>query len=150
MKLLYMKNDCLCASPFREDYHRRILDYCETAAIKHIFISGRIEDKESSQLFLKACEQAGIEVILSPWKDDIEKIPALMDQVSLYIYLMGNWNAVNGMAFEIDTQKRSSRIIYMDLFLKHIKYVNAENLEEELNELLHDILHSHKKSNQYH
>ena len=150
MKLLYMKNDCFCSSPFLAEYQNRILDYCEQEEISHIFISGWMENKESGELFLEVCEDSGIEVILSPWTDKIEGIPGTMNLNSLFLYGVGRWKAHEGVSFYIDTDQHSSQPIYMDLFLKQVKYVDAENLEEELHELLHDILRSHKKSNQYH
>lgn len=149
MKFLYIGDTYLRSLPFLETMKKRLFAFARKENVTHIFISGKHTSGKYAKAFAEQCDELGIVMMQSPaaipWgkgecsvTDDVLQLPS-----GAVIY------PENGTVVYGDSERMHWQRIYFQLFLMHDYKINSDSLEDELSELLHDIMHLHKKTNHY-
>lgn len=150
MKFLYLDDACLGSTPFSEKMIKRMLAFAQKEDVTHIFISRQEQHDDDHEAFANQCHQLGITVIYSaapiPWGSE----EGTVTDDCLQLPNGTTYYPEPGIAFYGDSELMRIRRMYFHLFLTHEDTNNPDSLEDELSELLHDIMHLHKKTNHYH
>lgn len=149
MKFLYIGDTYLRSLPFLDTMKNRLFAFAQKEGITHIYISGKDTSKKYVKAFADQCEQAKITMIQSPamvpWGDE----EAMISDVCLHTPDGHLFTPEYGCALYGNSEIMRLQRVYFQMFLMHDYKSNADSLEDELSELLHDIMHLHKKTNHY-
>lgn len=149
MKFIYIDDTYLKISPFLETMKNRMFSFCEREHISHILLSMPNEKNKEIVAFLEQCQKRDISLIQSPAVIDWDNFQGVLTPTAFYIKDGNVLYPYSGSVIYGNTNDREYQRIYFEMFLSHDYKFNPDSLENELSELLHDILHLHKKTNQY-
>jgi len=149
MKFIYIDDSYFKSSSFLEAMKKRMFSFCEREHISHILLSCGDDTKDAVSAFLKQCQKRDISLIQSPAVIDWGKLQGILTPTAFHIKDGDTLYPYSGCAVFGNSNSKDYQRVYFEMFLAHDGKLNADSLESELSELLHDILHLHKKTNQY-
>lgn len=149
MKFIYIDDTYLKDSPFLETMRSRMFSFCEREHITHILLSMPEKNKKGIGAFLNQCKKRDISLIQSPAVIDWDSFQGILTPTAFYIKDGTILYPYSGSALYGNSTHKQYQRIYFEMFLSHDYIFNPDSLENELGELLHDILHLHKKTNRY-
>ena len=149
MKFLYIGDSYLRSIPFLETMKKRLFSFEQIYGVTHIYISGKNTSGKYVKSFAQQCEQLDITMIRSPAVIPWGGREATLTDEFLRLQDEDINVPENGCAIFGDSEQMRLQRIYFQLFLMHDYTMNPDSLEDELSELLHDIMHLHKKTNHY-
>lgn len=149
MKFIYIDDSYLRTSSFLETMKKRMFSFCEREHISHILLSMPNKENQAAAAFKEQCRKRDISLIQSPAVVDWGSIQGILTPTAFYIKDGEILYPYSGSVIYGNTNYKKYQRIYFEMFLSHDCLMNPDSLENELSELLHDILHLHKKTNQY-
>lgn len=149
MKFIYIDDTYLKSSPFLETMKHRMFSFCEREHISHILLSMPDKRNKEAAAFLEQCRKRDISLIESPAVIDWGSFQGILTPTAFYIKDGTILYPYSGSALYGNSTYKQYQRVYFEMFLTHDYNLNPDSLENELGELLHDILHLHKKTNHY-
>lgn len=149
MKFLYIGDSYLRSVPFLDTMKKRLFAFAQKEGVTHIYVSGNNTSNQYVKAFADQCEQLNITLVRSPAIMDWGNQKATVSEEGLCLPDESVYIPEHGSALYGDNERLRIQCIYLQMFLMHDYKNNADSLEDELSELLHDIMHLHKKTNHY-
>ncbi len=132
-----------------ETMRNRMFSFCEREHISHILVSMPSEANKEAIAFKEQCRKRDISFIQSPAVIDWGTVQGILTPTAFYMKDGEILYPYSGSVIYGNTSQKQYQRIYFEMFLSYDNGLNQDSFENELSELLHDILHLHKKTNQY-